>query len=204
MHVECYDSPFHRATESPTDRLIQEVKKRYCGFLTERLSEIKLIEILEVSHPMMSCFISVLLKFQMCEMRVNYDMDAKQFMEPRIMMLNGALTMSDGYLFTKEDLGVKMITIFAKFYETSQLEGCGTRHGGNWDNNNNTNQMARKEYERLKEEHRKRVFKQQEKTEERRYAESVRRITETGSTRPTKLPSVIAQMDNTTHTESKN
>jgi hypothetical protein len=175
MHIENYDSPFHRVTESPTDRLIQETKKRYCGFLRDVLAQIKDIEIIEMSHPMMSCYISTLLKINIYQVRVNYDMDKKQFAEPRIMILNGALSTCDGYLFEKDDLGVKMITIFAKFYEVSQIAKCGTKYGGEWENTENANQMARKEYERLREEHRKIIIRKQEEIEERTSAFQKRR-----------------------------
>ena len=179
MHVECYDSPFHRVVESPTDRLIQEVKKRFCEFLRDALSKIKDIEIVEMSHPMMSCYISVLLKWSSYEIRVNYDMDKKQFAEPMVYF-RGRTFMRDGYLFTKEEMGVKMITIFANFYEVSKLEGCGTRHGGNWDNKDNSNLFARKEYERLREEYRKYMVKQQEEREihSTRCAEFARKMEE--------------------------
>jgi hypothetical protein len=60
MNVENYDSPFYSVVESPTDRLIQEVKKRYCGFLRDLLEKIKDIEIMEMIYPKMSCHISVL------------------------------------------------------------------------------------------------------------------------------------------------
>lgn len=194
MNVECYDSPFYNAVESSTDRLIQEVKKRYSGFLRDLLVKIKDIQILEIVHSMMSCYISVLFKWSCYEIRVNYDMDKKEFAEPRISFGMG-LSMRDGYLFTKEDLSSKIITVFAKFYEVSQMEGCGTRFGGNFDigqsvemettddlylNKEDTNQMARKEYERLREENRKYMVKKQKEIDERRRrdVEFIRKIGE--------------------------
>jgi hypothetical protein len=126
-----YDSPFHRATESPLDRQIQEVKKRFCEFLKYLLSNIKDIEIVEMSHPMMSCYITVVLKFNIYQIRIHYDMDKRQFEEPQFS-IGGHLHMRDGFIFEKEEIGLKLITIFAKFYEVSQLNGMGTKYGGCW------------------------------------------------------------------------
>ena len=192
-----YDSPFHRATESSVDRQIQEVKKRFCEFLQHLLSNVKDIKVLEMSHPMMSCYITVVIQFKIYQIRICYDMDKRQFAEPHFSIA-GHLPIHTEILFEKkEEIGIKMITIFEKFYEVSQLNGMGTKYGGCWycftekvltevrpnvmcergncekllkDNQEcrilkNPNQLARQEYERLKEEHRKTLIAKQEKIE---------------------------------------
>ena len=144
-----YDSPFHRATESPVDRLIQTVKTRYCDALLPKLEQLDGISIIEMCHPMMSCYISVTFTFKDYTFRINYEMDKKQFMIPCISLLYGIST-SSGYIFSNDAMSSKLITVFEKFYEVSQLLGLGTRYGNDWNNFENANQMARNEFERLR------------------------------------------------------
>jgi hypothetical protein len=94
-------------------------------------------------------------------------MDKKQFMEclPDIV-------------FRNTEIGTKIITILAKFYEVSQHPGFGTRYGGDWNNSEDTFQMARKEYDRLSNAYYLSIRKEREEREERirRDAEFIRKF----------------------------
>lgn len=168
-----YDSPFHRVKESETDRQIHALKTRFAEKLTEQIPAISGVELISVSHPQMSPFITIVVKLKGYRVRIQYEMDKKQFQEPYTTFDTLNFAINNGRIaglydadFNGQELRRRVIRIMEICYDISKIAGFGTRRGGDWINATPSFQLAEEEFLRLLTESKQTIQKEQEKANE--------------------------------------
>ena len=149
----CEDSPFHRVVESKTDRKIMAVKTRFAEELEWRLAAQLSLRNIHIFHSPLSPYITADFVYKHTKTKLNYDMDKKQFLEPRHTFDTVSIAINNGRIFGlyEREPELRKITseVMAMFYDVSKTSGLGTRFGDNWINVDETASLVDNEIERL-------------------------------------------------------
>lgn len=166
-----YDSPFHRMKESETDRQIHLLKTRFAEQLKQRISSVGVIELIDILHPQLSPFITILVKHKGYKVRIHYEMDKKQFQEPYTTLDTFDFAINNGRIAEFYEIGSngpelrwRVVRIMEFCYEISKIPGFGTRKGGDWTNSTPSFQLAEEEFQRLLFESKRIIQKEKDKT----------------------------------------
>ena len=147
------DSPFHRVVESELDRKILAVKTKFTRELEWRLAANPSLRNVQIFNSLLSQYITVEFLHKHTKTKLNYDMDKKQFLEPRHTFDTVSIAINNGRIFGlyERESELREIThkVMVAFYEVSRISGLGARYGDDWIHEDDPIGMADNEIERL-------------------------------------------------------
>lgn len=149
------NSPLHRALDHQRDQNMKTLKCNFCGILQGKLSTIKGLVNIRLSHTEFSNCITIQYDIGVYKVKLNYDLYTKQFRGPPHTTFGSmCFPIDQGQMYMvygegETELSNRLLLVMEQCYEVSKMRGYGNQYGSDWNVSTDSKTLATDEFRRL-------------------------------------------------------